>query len=491
MATDIVGGLFGITPEMYQRDQNILALKQAQEMGAMDPFASARTSLIYGGRQLGGAIAGALGAEDPQLLRITAQDQILKSLDLSDPQSINTGIARAQQAGIPELAYRLLGARDQATVRQQNQLATQRQMMAQRIAMGAYEPAQLAIPAQEDLQETDALRYGRAAVAPSFDISRVAPQLMALGPEGVAQLTTAKAAQKALLPETQTVKEGETIYERLPNGQYRPLISGQPKKEEPASMVKEYQFAKTADGGGFKGTYQEFVTARALAGRAPAQPRPEQPPVPVVDPKTGKVILVSREEAIANRLTPASAMESLSPKEIQLREAKFPQAKTAVASFETSAEKLAKDLETLADSKGLDGITGAIGGRTPAITKEARAAEALYNSIIARGGFNELQNLRNASPTGGALGNVSNAEGERLNNAFAPLKLTQNASDLKVALKRAASETRASAGRVKDTFDLTYEYKTQGGQPSAPTRTPSAPTTPMSADDLVNKYLNK
>jgi len=145
----------------------------------------------------------------------------------------------------------------------------------------------------------------------------------------------------------------------------------------------------------------------------------------------------------------------------------------------------------LADSKGLDGITGLIGGRTPAITKEARAAEALYNSIVARGGFNELQNLRNASPTGGALGNVSNAEGERLNNAFAPLKLTQNASDLKAALKKAASETRASAGRVKDTFDLTYEYKNQGGQPSVPTRNPSASTTPMSADDLVNKYLNK
>jgi hypothetical protein len=174
-----------------------------------------------------------------------------------------------------------------------------------------------------------------------------------------------------------------------------------------------------------------------------------------------------------------------------LREAKFPQAKTAVASFETSAEKLAKDLETLADSKGLDGITGLIGGRTPAITKEARAAEALYNSIIARGGFNELQNLRNASPTGGALGNVSNAEGERLNNAFAPLKLTQNASDLKAALKKAASETRASAGRVKDTFDLTYEYKSQGGQTPTPSRTPSPSATPMSADDLVNKYLNK
>jgi hypothetical protein len=37
-------------------------------------------------------------------------------------------------------------------------------------------------------------------------------------------------------------------------------------------MVAEYTFAKTPEGGNFKGTYQEFVTARAAAGRAPQQP---------------------------------------------------------------------------------------------------------------------------------------------------------------------------------------------------------------------------
>ena len=70
--------------------------------------------------------------------------------------------------------------------------------------MNAYEPAQPAIPAQEDLQETDALRYGRAAVAPSFDISRVEPQLMALGAEGRAEL-------KKFQPEYKVV--GDSLYQ--------------------------------------------------------------------------------------------------------------------------------------------------------------------------------------------------------------------------------------------------------------------------------------
>ena len=35
----------------------------------------------------------------------------------------------------------------------------------------------------------------------------------------------------------------------------------------PPSMVAEYTFAKTPDGGNFRGSYQDFVTARAAAGR--------------------------------------------------------------------------------------------------------------------------------------------------------------------------------------------------------------------------------
>jgi hypothetical protein len=108
MATDIVGGLFGITPEMYQRDQNILALKQAAELGQMDPFASARTSLIYGGRQL----AGALGAQDPQLQIISARNAVMREVDPNNPESIMAGAQKLAQVD-PEGATRLANyARD-------------------------------------------------------------------------------------------------------------------------------------------------------------------------------------------------------------------------------------------------------------------------------------------------------------------------------------------------------------------------------------------
>ena len=421
MATDIVGGLFGITPQALDEQAYNQALNRGRAFGTPQ-------GLYASAAQLGRGIGGALGAEDPQLKLISARNAVGQSINPNDPSTIQRGIEQLSSIGDQEGAMRLADYLRKA----QSDYALIQQRTAEKLTPNV----------------RDALAYAGS-----------------VAPQGTEEFATA----------------------------YQTKLNEMTSKAEkaPPSMVAEYQFAKTADGGGFKGTYQEFVTARALASRPPGQPRAEQPPVAVVDPNTNKVIFVDRATAIANKMTPASSMEGLAPKEIQAREAKYPQAKTAVASFQTSAEKLANDLETLADSKGLDGITGLIGGRTPAITKDARAAEALYKSIVARGGFNELQNLRNASPTGGALGNVSNAEGQQLKNAFAPLELTQNASDLRAALKKAASETRASAGRIKETFDMTYEYKNQGGQTPTPNRTPSPSTTPMSADDLVNKYLPK
>jgi len=239
-----------------------------------------------------------------------------------------------------------------------------------------------------------------------------------------------------------------------------------PAPAAPPSMVAEYTFAKTPDGGGFKGSFQDFVTARAAAGRAPAAPRPDQPPVAVVDPVTGKPVYVTREQALSGKMTPANAMEGLAPKEIQAREAKYPAATSAVKTFESSADKLAADLDKLATHPGLSGISGLIYGRTPAITKDARAAQSLYDSIVARGGFQELQNMRASSPTGGALGNVSNQEGQYLRDAFAPINRTQDTTDLSQSLKDAAVATRTSKQRVRDAYDMTYDYKTQGKAPA-------------------------
>lgn len=236
------------------------------------------------------------------------------------------------------------------------------------------------------------------------------------------------------------------------------------KPPAPPSMVAEYTFAKTPDGGNFVGTYQDFVKERARAGRAPAAPRPEQPPVAVVDPATGRTVYVSREEALGQRMTPASAMEGLAPKEIQKREAALPAATSAVNGFETKSKSFVKDLETLRDHPGLSSITGIAAGRLPGLTSEGRAAQALYDKIVAKGGFQALQDLRDASKTGGALGNVSNQEGKQLTASFAAIDRRQDAPDVQAAINQAIADIEGARARTREAYDSTYSYKSAAGQ---------------------------
>ena len=255
----------------------------------------------------------------------------------------------------------------------------------------------------------------------------------------------------------------------------------QPPTYTPSPDMQGYELAKSQ---GYKGTFFDYQRQLAEAKRPPAQPRePREPPapIPVVDPATGQVKYVPRDQAVG--MTPPQFMEGLTPKERQKREALFPKAKQAVATVETTMGDLVADLENLAAHPGLTGITGVVYGRTPSVTPQAREAQALYDKIVARGGFSELQNMRAASPTGGALGNVSNVEGAQLKQAFAEIGREQATESVKKALLRAAENAKLVRQRAREAFEDTYEYRQSGGaRPPAP-----APASP-NIDALLNKY---
>jgi len=188
---------------------------------------------------------------------------------------------------------------------------------------------------------------------------------------------------------------------------------------------------------------------------------------------------------VGYRMTPEGTIEAipggptttnLSPKEVQLRESKFPQATQAVNTFEAKTSELEKDLIALKNHPGLSSITGLVAGRAPGVTAQGRAAEALYDKIMARGGFKELQDMRAASPTGGALGNISNQEGTQLRAAFAAIDRKQDAADVQKAIDIALGDLQASKGRIREAYDMTYEYKgmpASGGGGGAPTPPPA------------------
>jgi hypothetical protein len=96
---EIVQSLFGVTPEMYQQNQQQRADAQALRYAELTPFQQANFAIGRGANMLGGAIGGALGGQDPELQRITARQQIARQIDLTNPASIQEGMAMLQQAG--------------------------------------------------------------------------------------------------------------------------------------------------------------------------------------------------------------------------------------------------------------------------------------------------------------------------------------------------------------------------------------------------------
>ena len=106
-------------------------------------------------------------------------------------------------------------------------------------------------------------------------------------------------------------------------------------------MVAEFNFAKTPEGGSFKGDYQQFVTARAAAGRAPAAPRPEPAPsiTNIVDPTNPNQMI-----AIDTRRYQGGGVGSLG---VIGASGKEPGAAVRTNKAEAGKTQLADDLENL------------------------------------------------------------------------------------------------------------------------------------------------
>jgi hypothetical protein len=235
MEDRIVESLFGMTPDMYRQNQLAQADAQAARYAQLDPFQKASFALGRGGNMLGGVIGLGLGGQDPGLQRITQQSQLMQGLDLSNPQDLSNAAQRANQMGNVPLAMKLIDMSDAATVRAQQREVQRQTQLAQLIARSAYRPgtAEQTIPERavvDEAADTSYLEPQRVvpAVAPSYDIRRVAPELQALGAPGFAQLNTALAAQKAMRPETVSIKEGEVLYTvpSEPGGTYQQIATG-------------------------------------------------------------------------------------------------------------------------------------------------------------------------------------------------------------------------------------------------------------------------
>ena len=497
--SNIVAGLFGMTPEMYQGQQYNQDLKRSYELAQLDPGAAARAQLGASVGQLGRGVAGAMGIEDPQLKLISARNTIAQQIDQTNPESILQGAkmlsqmgdqqgamalaqyARQAQSEIAQAQQRLAAAKaSEATATRERQPAINPSIqIAQEIASLKDGITQLEAAEQtpENLRTKNILTYKLAELErlsnkdkpdlTTNEFKNASKLALMAGPEGSPEYKAKFATEFERL----TAKN-----EGRPNINKIGVAAGTAKPVY-LDVNKDFQFIydKDATGAQVRVPYTGSLVQKA-EGEGGAGGAAGTGTVEVVDPKNPtKTIIVTKAEAVSNRLTPAKAIEGLTPQMRQNLEKSYPQATASLRSYQSKSVSFIKDLENLRDSEGLDSITGFAAGRAPGFTDAGRKAVALYDKVIAKGGFQVLQDMRDMSKTGGALGNVSDRENTQLKAAFAAIDRKQNADDVRAAIDNLIEELKGSQGRVKDAYDLTYEYRRANVAPSASGVDPNNP----------------
>jgi len=109
---EIVQGLFGVSPELFKQQQDAQFRAQAIQEAQLDPQQQRYLQKSLMGRQVGRAIGGLLGAEDPMLARQSAENKLLQDVqsrmspeDIQDPYKLSAAVYQAaMQANMPELA---------------------------------------------------------------------------------------------------------------------------------------------------------------------------------------------------------------------------------------------------------------------------------------------------------------------------------------------------------------------------------------------------
>ena len=215
---------------------------------------------------------GLLGMSQADIARNRddAQAQALYALAGRLFQGGNTGqsIAQGLQAGQQAYKGGMQGAlQEQLQNAQLQEMIRKRKLEQQALAeqQRIQGVIQGAVTKPQEMYGEDMMgqQVGQGMTAPSFDLSRAAPQLVGSA-EGRKTLAELVASQKAMRPETFSLAEGAVQLERDPfTGAIKQVATGAPKREPVPSAIAEYKFAQDQ---GYKGSFQDFEIAKRTAG---------------------------------------------------------------------------------------------------------------------------------------------------------------------------------------------------------------------------------
>jgi hypothetical protein len=394
MATDIVQGLFGMTPESYQMQQQAAAREQAMQFANMDPFQRAAYGTFLGGNMLGGAIGGALGAQDPMLQRATAVRSLAQGVDISSTK------------GLEEYANRL----------QQNGLTAEAAQLGQVLAARRQQDAQAAFTAMKTSRELQA--YSRE--------DKLQAELAAL-PEG--------ATEEDILKVMRVYGDPKTIAAGLERSAVKKA-----EIEAKAQLEREKAQLRADEKERDRAFKEEMIRLQAS---------------------------LRQSNTDLQRTLIQQKIDDLKEKASERVDKKIAAAESAVGAADRIIGKVDEALPLVSGfTTGLGSVTSFIPG-TPGAN-----LRSTIETIKANLGFDRLQQMRDASPTGGALGQVAVKELEALQSSVSSLDLNQSPDRIRNNLEQV--KTHYSRWRDAALGKLPAEKRPE---PGAGALTPSTATT--------------
>lgn len=209
-----------------------------------------------------------------------------------------------------------------------------------------------------------------------------------------------------------------------------------------------------------------------MEGAAP--PAAGGPPAgsePVIDPATGQPTQaqpqpqIFRSQSTREKAFETQAGKSEAERNADLVKAK-PQRQFAVKNVELQSKHAAEDIDDLIGR--VNSLTAGAGGTLldhfPGTA--ARDLQSDLASVTARIFSSQLQAMRDASKTGGAVGNVSDREGDKIGSLLGALQIGQSPEQLVKNLKKVRDRLKESAELTKAAFDSEYGGTEQTTQDS-------------------------
>lgn len=112
-----IAGLF-MTPELYQQQQDQQAMKQAYELSQLSGRQRADMGMLMAGQQVSRGLAGALGAQDPEMRLASLRQSVLRDVDQTDPEHLAQAAYALNREGDTAGARMLAQASQEAALKQ-------------------------------------------------------------------------------------------------------------------------------------------------------------------------------------------------------------------------------------------------------------------------------------------------------------------------------------------------------------------------------------